>query len=80
MSTALKQALASLNDAQSMVSDVLRRDYPPGAEIKWRNGYRRFGKGTVVTVADDGKRIVVKNSATNAVYGITPAQVGWIDP
>lgn len=64
MSKAVKDALKKIRDGERELDDALKRDYRPGAPIKWEYGGRvQYG---VVVMNCYGDRIQVKNLATDA--------------
>lgn len=76
MSAAVQAALARVNEAEIDLVETFRRDYPPGAEIKWTPRINNYARGTVVRHGMTG-RTLVKNAMTGGTYWIEPRKVGW---
>lgn len=67
MSKALARALTDRSKAEAQVDRILKRDYPPGAEVVWKkNGIH---KGIVIQNGY-GDRIKVKNERTNREFWV----------
>ena len=67
MSIALARALERERKAEDDVERVLRRDYPLGAQLKWKRGSLQSG---VVLQHGQGDRIKVRNERTGREFWI----------
>jgi len=67
MSKALVRALACRSKAEAEVGRVMKRDYPPGTEVRWkRNGIH---EGVVLDNGYDD-RVKVRNARTSREFWI----------
>lgn len=65
-----------VHDAETAVSELIRRYWPPGEEVSWKRG-RHTQHGTVVYCGSDGLRVT--NDVTGKTYWISTYDMICVD-